>query len=657
MKNLFLFSVQILFTVSISYGQISENPSLDSIINNTYSLDKKIDLLLEKSSKTRYALNTLVYIEKAIELAKPSKDPYLLASTYNTLGDYYYFNSNMDLSLQALETAKKNVLKIDKPFINWSITVTMGDVNSKKNRIIRAITLYIESIKILDNVNPITLSENQKIRLKALTMVSANQLANLYLKLEDFDQAIFYYDKAYDIAINKINDAESASVILNNKGETFYKIKRYGEALKIAKKAKQLKINAKMPDRLIATSDLNIGLALAANDSLNSALDSFNSVIKYAEDLNNEKLMALGLGERGVLYYRKNLLSQAKSDCFEAKKIADKINEPEVKLVACKCLYNVNQTLGDYKASLKNYEIYTQIKDSIFNEKNIRKTTQLGLQYEFDKKEAEQKAIVDAKTRKHNLLLVCISILLILALLLAFFFRKRLKYRQTISKQEEILKQQEITKLKQENRLTVINSMIEGQEKERARIAKDLHDGMGSLLSSVKSHFLASQGEKIIGGKVASKTGFLIDQACTEIRKISHNMMPNALVIFGLEGAIKDLVESLQIDNYDITLEINKSPKLNQTQEVIVYRLLQEIISNIKKHAEAKSIFIQLFSNDNTVHLIVEDDGKGFDINKIKNKKGLGIQNIESRVAYLNGTINWDSKNGNGTTINISFNA
>ena len=155
--------------------------------------------------------------------------------------------------------------------------------------------------------------------------------------------------------------------------------------------------------------------------------------------------------------------------------------------------------------------------------------------------------------------------------------------------------------------------------------------------------------------EIVEKTQSLIDHACTEVRRISHNMMPHALSISGLEDGIKDIAERLTISGYEVSLEINDLPKMDSTKQVMVYRLVQEIVSNIKKHAEASSIFIQLYAHNDQVHLTIEDDGKGFDPEKIKDKKGLGLKNIESRVAYLNGEIDWDSEKGLGTTININF--
>ena len=173
--------------------------------------------------------------------------------------------------------------------------------------------------------------------------------------------------------------------------------------------------------------------------------------------------------------------------------------------------------------------------------------------------------------------------------------------------------------------------------------------------SSVKSHYIAVTENHTSNKETVDKTEQLIDYACNEVRRISHNMVPHTLAVSGLSDGIKDLADRLTIDNYEVTLDINKLPKLDATKEAMVYRLVQEIVSNIKKHANAKSIFIQLYAHNDQVFLTVEDDGVGFDLKESKNKKGLGLKNIESRVAYLNGEIDWDSKKGKGTTINITF--
>ena len=238
------------------------------------------------------------------------------------------------------------------------------------------------------------------------------------------------------------------------------------------------------------------------------------------------------------------------------------------------------------------------------------------------------------------------------------FFRKRLKDQKTIASQKEAIQHQEIRELQQENKLLALNSMIEGQEAERLRIAKDLHDSLGGLLSTVKAHFgtIQKEIEQLEKLNITEKTNELIDEACIEVRRISHNMMPHALSISGLEGALEDMTESLNEEGYQTTLEISGlSEKIKPTKEVMIYRLLQEVISNIRKHAEAKSILIQVLGHQKELNIIIEDDGKGFNYEKALEKGGLGLKSINSRVQFLDGTIHWDSQIGQGTTITINI--
>ena len=200
--------------------------------------------------------------------------------------------------------------------------------------------------------------------------------------------------------------------------------------------------------------------------------------------------------------------------------------------------------------------------------------------------------------------------------------------------------------------------MIEGQEAERLRIAKDLHDSLGGLLSTVKNHFSTIQNEveDEAKGNLTEKTGALIDEACIEVRRISHNMMPHALALAGLEGVMEDLAEQLTAEGYEVTLETKGDLNyFDETKKVMLYRLLQEIISNIRKHAMAKNILIQLLVHENIIQLIVEDDGKGFEYDKAIKKGGLGLKSINSRVAFLDGQIDWDTQPNKGTTISINI--
>jgi len=316
------------------------------------------------------------------------------------------------------------------------------------------------------------------------------------------------------------------------------------------------------------------------------------------------------------------------------------------------------RSVGNYKKSLDYRDVYFTLFEEIKEKQRNDIVYEFEEKYEAEKKEreiTEQQLIILENKRQKNQFLVGLVVLAVLFIGALVFFRNRIKYQKTIAQQRAKLQNQKIIELQQENKIVALDSMLEGQEKERARIAQDLHDSLGGLLSSAKSYFQSTQTKEGGTRQRIEKTTSLIDEAASEVRRISHNMMPQALTISGVKDALNDIAEALKIEKYDVTFECKNLPELNSNQEIMVYRLIQELISNIKKHANASSVFIQLYAVDKEVFITVEDNGKGFDVNAIEQERGLGLESIKSRVAYLDGKVLWDSEIGKGTTVDISF--
>ncbi|MCB0457856.1 MAG: sensor histidine kinase [Flavobacteriaceae bacterium] len=384
--------------------------------------------------------------------------------------------------------------------------------------------------------------------------------------------------------------------------------------------------------------------AIRISDSLNSINSHCYTTIALAETYSKMKQPQLAIP------FLENALKKLET-----------VNKPQVKLEVLSKMASIQL---EAKNNLNAYQykmLEVQIKDSISSERMQRNIAELEVKFDTEKKERkilEQNLTIEKESRQKNQILYGLVGLGGLLLVSFIFFQKRLKDQKTIAAQKLAIQNQEITELQQKNKLLALNSMIEGQEAERLRIAKDLHDSLGGLLSTVKAHFTTIQKEieQLEKLNITEKTNSLIDEACIEVRRISHNMMPHALSISGLQGAIEDIAESLRDEGYTTTLEISNLPKnADTTKEVMIYRLLQEIISNIRKHAQAKTILIQLIGYKNELTLIIEDDGHGFDYEKAVEKDGLGLKSINSRVQYLDGTISWDSQPGKGTSITINI--
>lgn len=392
-----------------------------------------------------------------------------------------------------------------------------------------------------------------------------------------------------------------------------------------------------------------------------SNLPQLKEAIRISDSLNSINSQCYTTIALANTYAKMNEPNKAIPYLEKALDKLETVNKPQVKLDVLMTIASITEMANNYRDAYLYKITEASLRDSINSSKMQRNIAELEVKFDTEKKERkilEQNLTIEKESREKNQILYGLIGLGILLFLSIFFFQKRLKDQKVIASQKQALKDQEIRDLQQKNKLLALNSMIEGQEAERLRIAKDLHDSLGGLLSTVKAHFTTIQKEieQLEELNITEKTNNLIDEACIEVRRISHNMMPHALSISGLEGAIEDITENLRDEGYNTTLEINQLPeKIDTTKEVMIYRLVQEVISNIRKHADAKTILIQILGYKKEVNLIIEDDGKGFNYEQAIEKGGLGLKSINSRVQYLDGTISWDSQTNKGTSVTINI--
>jgi signal transduction histidine kinase len=231
----------------------------------------------------------------------------------------------------------------------------------------------------------------------------------------------------------------------------------------------------------------------------------------------------------------------------------------------------------------------------------------------------------------------------------AFLFYRKKQVEQQAKLDAEIANQKEIR----------TKSILEAEEKERRRIAQDLHDGVGQLLSAAKLN-LSNLESKIKveteDQKVAMQNALtLVDDSVKEVRAVSHNMMPNTLIKLGLGSAVREFITKLgNAPTLKVDLEIvGLDTRLNDQVETVLYRVIQEIVNNIIKHAKASQISMQLIRHETELNVMIEDNGIGFDTNKLDTFDGIGLKGIQTRIEFLNGSVHFDSSIGRGTTVII----
>jgi signal transduction histidine kinase len=484
-----------------------------------------------------------------------------------------------------------------------------------------------------------------------------NGMALLYSERNEIDKAGEYLEKAYEL-IKDSDNRMSKGYIIYKAAEFFFYTDNYDKYLKYAELWDAFQ-NEKKTTKDLVESPEHSSLSFLFTDEDEVTIQRLEKAAKYFENLGNMKRKAWSMEDMARVYRRNGEIVKATSLAEDAAEIYSSLDE-KLRLLQVKwLLYELYDEQKQYREALTSFKDVKTLIDSIQTFEREQLLADLEVRYETDKKEQAlkiQDLEIRQKTQQRNILLGSSIFLGLLAVLIFFGLRQRIITNKELATQRSEIQAQKIQQLEQEKQLLAFSSMIEGQESERIRIAKDLHDGIGGLLTTAKAHFNAIQDQvkKLEELNLVHKTNELIDEACVEVRRISQNMMPRALMLHGLSGAIEDLATNLKQNNINCNLEIvgmDKDPE--QSKSVMIFRVLQELVNNILKHANAKNVLIQLLQADNGLSIIVEDDGVGFNYATAKQKKSLGLSSIESRIKYLQGNLDFDAVPGEGTTIAI----
>lgn len=322
---------------------------------------------------------------------------------------------------------------------------------------------------------------------------------------------------------------------------------------------------------------------------------------------------------------------------------------------------------SQYRAATNNFENAYEdllqavdIYDSLETINTLTKLEEVNLKFETAEKEKEILSLKVKNEEKKSQAYLLGGLASILALVIFggyYAYNQRLRKARKKERQQEA----EVDFLKQEQQNKIFSAMIEGQEKERKRLAIDLHDGLGGRLSGISMNLskLDKDEPKEYPKKQLQKVIKDLNDSLTELRSIARNMMPETLVKFGLQAALKDYCSSMTGSETKVTLQFYGSDTgIDINQQVTMYRVIQELINNAVKHAKATEVLVQYMREGNKVDITVEDNGIGFNKNeRLKQKDhGMGLSNLQTRVAYLKGIIDFESEENEGTTVNVHLN-
>jgi two-component system, NarL family, sensor kinase len=358
----------------------------------------------------------------------------------------------------------------------------------------------------------------------------------------------------------------------------------------------------------------------------------------------------------------------AKSYAEEDLELATAARSKAATIEALTNLAGYYQATGHASEAVRLLSRAIQLKDSVAAETNLNQVNVLGAAYEKEMQENEiarlqhAKMMQDSKVDQQTLLNRFFIAFIIILLAIGYLGYRNFTTGAQLAESQQEIQRQKIIELEKNRQLLSIDAMMKGQEEERSRIAKDLHDGLGGLLSGTKLSFMNIK-EKI--GLSPEHTLLfdhsltMLDNTIVDLRKVAQNLMPATLVKYGLYDALQDFCDSIRAAS-GIKMSYQQygiQRNLDSTAAVFVYRIIQELVSNAIKHAEAGSIIVQLSIGEHTTRITVEDDGKGFDKTMLNGNRGAGMTNIHYRVQYLNGQYDIITSPGNGTSINITLTA
>lgn len=537
--------------------------------------------------------------------------------------------SKLNLALFNFYYNKNPKISIHSTYVEALELITKTNYNTLKTEIIRRILEYHNNIFVLQDFS-------FKKYIKMYKNISTDKID---LAIADF----------YNLTIG-IKNSES-----NLTKEDFIISKKLIKKLKIKSFNTKLKII--------------IGNYLEENKNNKEALKYYQSALNEINDNSVGANVMLTLNCKmniGIFYYYNKQYKKA----LKYFKINSNLKG---KLVDRKKIY-YDYWLSLTYEKLKNYEkAYDAIKRSrrnqfSFNQKNHLQTIrEIETKYETEKKEKEnlqlkQKNLQSETERKQSQnLFYGVSILLILGGIITYLNLKNSKRKRLLAEQQKELEKQKNLTLIKEQEITTINAMIDGQEKERVRIAEDLHDNIGSVLATLKLHFenlkLNRDKKHFNQEELYNKTEKLIDETYLKVRSIAHAKNAGVIANQGLLVAIKIMTEKISAANQIKihVIDYGLDERLENSIEITIFRIIQELTTNIIKHADAAEATINISHFDNTINIIIEDDGKGFNIQETKLRNGMGISSIQKRIHHLKGTFQVDSTINKGTSIIINI--
>jgi len=578
---------------------------------------------------------------KALKAAQQSGKKGLEAEAFHNIG--VVFEAQGDYA-KALEFAK-NAMNIrraqkDEPGIADSYN-NIGIIYEQMGNFTGALESYQEAYKRYK-----AMDDPEK-----LALVSVN-LGILFKAQGSYARVIDYYREAYDV-YRGLGKEEEAAFCEANLGSVFYFTKQYDSSLLYSTLAEKTLLRHNNL-QFLPVVRANAGMALFESGRQRDAKKRLLQALEGHRAYNNQKETAAVLIELARVYAWEKNYEKAIGALLETKDIAGRIHAPQQVMDASKLMSEYYAARGEFRNAWKEHLNYSTIKDSLFEAEKVKTIAGYQAQFETEKKEQritvlrQETAIQQLRIKQRNILLGALILLIIGGVFLGYFILNRRKLKA------EAVLQAERNRQEQE----AARAVLHAEERERRRLAADLHDGVGQLLSAALMNLnhaydgASTRGEATL--QLTRQALSLLNDGYDEMRSLSHRMMPRALLRAGLPLALDELLGRMKGPGLEVSFEVaGFEERLPEQTETILYRVVQEAVNNVVKHAGAGRLSVQLTRDDEGVAINIEDDGRGFDTDASAHFGGIGLKNIVSRLKLLKGTAEIHSAPGKGTLVAV----
>ncbi len=610
--------------------------NIDSLVRTIDDKDglksRDWELLVDVCRKNLETNSTLVQKAacKMLLFSQKENNKTRIATSYYYLGTALQCRNKPDSANLYMKRAL--ALAPEGSMMQANIYHTSANIEADKGNYERSLSFYFQALKIF---------EQSKKELETAQVLS--DIGTLYHSMGNSEKEYEYLSKSLTInrQIGSLAGIASNQANLGNyyfgKADTTHTIQALTEAQHLFHKLKNRVNEANV------LGDIGDFYSVYYNQN-DKAIKIYKDALALLNNSDNNNLRMDLYRKIALASYHQNHFDTAVQYMQKAIAITDTTNTDIVRMNYLLLTYDYIG-LRDIDQATNSLDKYIELSDVVYRQNLKRNISETEVKYQTEKKELKIKALEKQRRLLGTIFISGVIVLIFLVLILY------LRQRNIRTKKE--LAEQKVIQLEQEKKIIASNAVLEGETAERTRLARDLHDGLGGMLSAVKLNLFDIKQDVVIDADDLvrfNKVLGMLDNSIQELRRVAHNMMPESLSRYGLKIALEDFCNSFPNVNFHF---FGQELRIDKTAETTVYRAVHELVNNAVRHSQANNINVQLILQSDSVSVNVQDDGKGFDPDA--KTSGRGLQNIQNRIDAIGGVITIFSSSDNGTEIGIDI--